>query len=474
MPSKGPAYDQDAGRGLAFSLLAGASKLGFGHIVGQIANIAIQLLLLAQLAPEAYGRIGMAYLLVTTFLFVADLGYGQAFLRIPANKPGWGADWAAAQTHRLIFLSLGVPALMIGWRTAYPLDEFGFQYIAAAMPGIALSLFNFSVVAAARGKFTLVSLTMPVQPLVTLLATIVLMRSGYSGGELGSGLGLCFSLGVAIHVAFVAAALKDPRLFAFAMPARANANFLATALRLSALGLLGTLYERSYVWFVEAADPGFLPYYIFLSQISQGLLNVFAQVQRVVLPMLARNKWPIEIRNEALSALGLLFGAAALLGIAALFSAAIALEQQKWLAIGAKFLLNAASWVPQCLLVAIIALWISSNKEKQLLFIIAVSMAAAVPLCIVFAYNNSIFGIFVVKAVLCLFAWIATMRAFRLRIASSLNAVYFASTIFPIAAYNMTDYLFVTAFYYALGATSLLFSILLFKKNRLSGSLALR
>ena len=57
--------------------------------IGQLANLAFQIVLLKTLGATTYAVVGLAHLLLLTLIFLADLGYASLFLREDRNASHW-------------------------------------------------------------------------------------------------------------------------------------------------------------------------------------------------------------------------------------------------------------------------------------------------------------------------------------------------------------------------------------------------
>jgi hypothetical protein len=261
-----------AGGSLTQSFALAASTYG----VGQLANLAFQLLLLKLLGAAAYGTVGLAHLLLITLIFLADLGYASLFLREDRSADHWLSTWRCALGHRLVATLVLMAIALTGW-VLYSDDPAGRQYLFSAAPAGLFALFNFSAPLIAAG-----------QRLKGLLAVqIAWPASLLLWWLLSSRLALppAVSAGVAVSLGFLTQAIVNiamSRQRVLWLPLFGRGEMVA-AMHLSALAVFGTLHDRLTPFLLAPLVPGFMPVYLLLNHVLSGLSGVQSQFSRLLL-----------------------------------------------------------------------------------------------------------------------------------------------------------------------------------------------
>ncbi|AVS76281.1 hypothetical protein [Paracidovorax cattleyae] len=296
------------------------------YALGQGCTLLFQWLLLRQFGMQGYGEVGLAHLGLLTVLFLADLGYASLFLREDPASADWVVRWRRALWHRLLAtLALDLAWVAGAWWQSGGQGE-GFAYLLAALPATLLGLVGYSAPLLAQGRrlagFGVQQVAMP-----AAIAAWLALR-GMPGWEGGMGAGVAVSLGYLVQaVANVAVFGGPPRLL---LPeAAGGGHMLGTGLRLSALGIAGTLHDRLTPFLLASAAPAFLPRYLFLGYLIGGASGVFNQFNRLLLAEAHNDpgaRWTRSLVSLvlALSALG----AQAVLAAAEAWGTA---AQQAWL-----------------------------------------------------------------------------------------------------------------------------------------------
>lgn len=305
---------------LRTGFLAGALLYAFG----QGCALLFQWLLLRHFGLQGYAEVGLAHLGLMTVLFLADLGYASLFLREHPAAPDWMTHWRQALGHRLLAtLMLDLAWLGGVWWQARGQGE-GFAYLLAVLPATLLGLLSYSAPLLAQGRrlagFGVQQVAMPVA-LVTWW--LLYQLPGWEGG---AGAGLSISLGYLVQAIVNILMFKAPARLLW--PQWGGLRMLGTALRLSALGIAGTLHDRLTPLLLAAVAPGFLSIYLFLGYLLNGLNGVFNQFNRLLLVDARSTAGELWSRRLVSLVLALSASGMQMLSLAATWGTA---EQQAWL-----------------------------------------------------------------------------------------------------------------------------------------------
>jgi len=250
------------------------------YAIGQGCTLLFQWLLLRQFGMQGYGNIGLAHLGLVTVLFLADLGYASLFLREDPASAGWAMRWRLALGHRLAATLVLDMAWVAGAWWQWRGQGEGFAYLLAVLPATLLGLVGYSAPLLAQGRrlagFGVQQMAMP----LAIVAWLALRGQPGWGG--GMGAGMAVSLGYLVQaIANMAVFRAPPRLLWPAM--NGGKDMLNIALRLSALGIAGTLHDRLTPFLLASVAPAFLPAYLFLGYLLNGASGVFNQFNRLLL-----------------------------------------------------------------------------------------------------------------------------------------------------------------------------------------------
>ncbi|ADX45019.1 hypothetical protein Acav_1097 [Paracidovorax avenae ATCC 19860] len=256
--------------------LAGAAL----YALGQGCTLLFQWLLLRQFGMHGYGVVGLAHLGLLTVLFLADLGYASLFLREDPASAGWAVRWRQALWHRLLATLVLDLAWVAGAWWQWHGQGAGFAYLLAVLPATLLGLVGYSAPLLAQGRrlagFCVQQVAMP----VAIVAWLALRDQ--PGWEGGMGAGMAVSLGYLVQaIANMAVFGAQPGLLRPAL--NGGGPMLGAALRLSALGITGTLHDRLTPFLLASVAPAFLPVYLFLGYLVNGASGVFNQFNRLLL-----------------------------------------------------------------------------------------------------------------------------------------------------------------------------------------------
>lgn len=256
------------------------------YALGQGCTLLFQWLLLRQFGMQGYGEVGLAHLGLLTVLFLADLGYASLFLREDPASAGWAVRWRQALCHRLVAtLALDLAWVAGAW-WQWRGQGAGSVYLLAVLPATLLGLVGYSAPLLAQGRrlagFGVQQVAMPVA-IVAWLAW-----RDQPGWEGGMGAGMAVSLGYLVQ-AIVNMAVFGARPYLLWPAPDGGGPMLGTALRLSALGIAGTLHDRLTPFLLASVAPAFLPVYLFLGYLVNGASGVFNQFNRLLL---------VEARND--------------------------------------------------------------------------------------------------------------------------------------------------------------------------------
>lgn len=271
--------------------LATAGAIGGAiYVAGQLFNLGFQFLLINFIGKAAYGHIGLAHLLMTLLIFNADLGYGLYFLRQAPNEPTWQKHWQLATGHRLAVVALLIPAVLFFWGWRYGIENLGFCYLAAAAPGAFLSIFNFASPLIAAGRYRVgIALQQILWP-----AGFVMFLLFSSTAQTASPQVLAVAAGACVSIAYCLQAIVNFAAMNFNVrlitPSyrREGWPILATAFKLSLLGVIGSLHDRLTPFLIEPISPYFLPIYIVLLQMLAGASGVANQFYRLLIAHASR------------------------------------------------------------------------------------------------------------------------------------------------------------------------------------------
>ncbi|WP_238319495.1 hypothetical protein [Xanthomonas maliensis] len=248
------------------------------YALGQGCALLFQWLLLRHFGLEGYGEVGLAHLGVLTVVFLSDLGYASLFLREDPAAVDWVEHWRQALWHRLL-ATVALDVVWVGgaWWQCRGHGE-GFAYLLAALPATVFGLVSYSAPLLAQGRrlsgFLVQQLAMP----VAILAWLALRQ--LPGGAGGAGAGLAVSLGYLAQALANALVFRAPLQWLW--PRRGGGRMLRAALRLSLLGIAGTLHDRLTPLLLAAVAPTFLPIYLFLNYLIAGASGVFTQFNRLL------------------------------------------------------------------------------------------------------------------------------------------------------------------------------------------------
>ena len=262
------------------NLRSGFFAGGLIYALGQLANFAFQLSLLQAFGLDGYGQVGLAHLLVTTILFVGDLGYSALFLREDTTAPLWEARWRVALLYRLCLTILLDVLAVLGWWMIYGVGGEGFGYLLGAIPATLFGLIGFSAILLAQGRQCSGFLVQQVAWLTALLVWLFVRR--YPGWSSGVFAGLAVSLGFAAQALVNFSVLRRPALL---WPARSplGREMLRSALHMSAMGIAGIINDRLTPFLLVYVAPAFLPIYLLLNHAMSGASGVINQFNRLLL-----------------------------------------------------------------------------------------------------------------------------------------------------------------------------------------------
>lgn len=250
------------------------------YATGQITNFSFQLLLLQQLGQSLYAEVGLAHLLILSTLFIADLGYSSLFLRESPDAPGWNARWRKALLHRLTLTLLLDALVLLSWLMTQGAHSDGFAYLLSALPATLLGLINYSAPLLAQGRrhtgFLLQQIAWP----TALMACLILLLSDTPLSA--SMAGALVSLGFGAQAAVNLYTFGRPHLLLPSLDKRER-NMLGSALRLSMIGIAGTLHERLTPFLIAQLAPSFTATYLLLSHALNGASGIFNQFNRLLL-----------------------------------------------------------------------------------------------------------------------------------------------------------------------------------------------
>lgn len=244
--------------------------------IGQLANLAFQVVLLKALGGASYSVVGLAHLLLLTLIFLADLGYGSLFLREDRNASHWPVTWRCALGQRLLATLVLMSLALTVW-LFYSDDQAGRQYLFSAAPASLFALFNFSAPLIAGGqRLSGLMATQVAWPAALLLWWPVSVGLPLSPA---ASAGMAVSLGYFVQ-ATVNVVMSGQRLLWLPLFGKGQ---LGAALQLCALSVFGTLHDRLTPFLLAPLAPGFMPVFLLLNHALSGLSGVQGQLSRLLL-----------------------------------------------------------------------------------------------------------------------------------------------------------------------------------------------
>ncbi|WAH57627.1 hypothetical protein LZ023_32475 [Pseudomonas silvicola] len=342
--------------------LAAASSYG----VGQLANFLFQLQLLHLLGAADYSAVGLAHLLLVTLIFLADLGYSSIFLREPPHRDGWQTQWRQALGHKLVATAvlMAVAALAGPWLWADNAASRG--YLLAAAPACLLAVGNFSSPLIAAGRRVSGLLVAQVAwPTALLLWCLLQGRLALSTAACA---GLAVSLGYGVQACVSVVCSGRLRLW---LPAWGRGQ-LASALQLSLLGVCGILHDRLTPFLLAPLAPGFLPFFLILGHVLNGLSGVLVQVARLLLPVARTERG----HQHSLAGASLVLWATAVVLAAGLLGQGLTApgQQRQWLALG---MIVVLAWGVSASSSFLTTLLISQRRERSLMRLLVVGLGVS-------------------------------------------------------------------------------------------------
>lgn len=244
--------------------------------IGQLANLAFQLVLLKALGASTYAVVGLAHLLLLTLIFLADLGYASLFLREDRTASHWLVTWRCALGQRLLATLVLMGLALTGW-VFYSDDQAGRQYLFSAAPASLFALFNFSAPLIASGQrlrgLMAAQIAWPAGLLLWWPVSVGLPLSPAASA------GLAVSLGYLTQAAINIAMSGQRGLW---LPLFGKGQ-VGAALHLCALSVFGTLHDRLTPFLLAPLAPGFMPVFLLLNHVLSGLSGVQSQLSRLLL-----------------------------------------------------------------------------------------------------------------------------------------------------------------------------------------------
>lgn len=251
--------------------------------VGHLVNLGSQAALAAQFGLDLYGALGLGLVAAATLCFLGEGGYPAIFMREAARGADWLGPWRAACLHRLVLSAMASLAVLAWWLTRYGAGHGGFQLLLAAVPGILAAALNPAPL--------LYGLDRPVAAAGATHARWLVHGLGIAAAlawaapdQAGWWVGGAFSAGLTVQTGW-AASRGLPWRVLLPAPGRPPAG---AALGLWAVGLLGTLNDRALPFLVEHVRPDLVAPILLLLQVLQGATALIVQLDRLVLPRLAR------------------------------------------------------------------------------------------------------------------------------------------------------------------------------------------
>lgn len=263
--------------------LTGGPLIGvISYVIAQGLNLLLQFVVIAKYGTALYAKVGLAQVAVMTIVFLGELGYSIYFVREVQLSSNWKEEWRYAQGHRLIVLLVGAITVYVYWYFRYGLQDEGTRYLLCSLPGVILTLYNFSPLFLAQGRYRIGFLGMPLVWAISLSFYGITSLNAVGGSDVGIRLGIGLTLGFLSQALFYILFCRDSCLIGIRFGRTGNV-LLINSLRLWALSLLGTLNERLTPFLLEAVALNFLPFYLVISQVLQGASGVLGQINRVLL-----------------------------------------------------------------------------------------------------------------------------------------------------------------------------------------------
>lgn len=332
------------------------------YALGQASNFLFQLALLKAFGMGGYGAVGLAHLLVLTILFVGDLGYSSTFLREDPAEIGWELRWRQALMHRLVLTILLDCLAVLVWTGLYDTASDGFGYLLGALPTTLLGLVNYSAPLLAQRRQPQGILVQQMAWPCALLGLWLLNRRDISGFLAGSIVSIGFFLqAIGNVVIFGRLRLLWPQFKC----SKQGWGMLRSALHISLMGVAGTLHDRLTPFLLAQIAPAFLPIYLLIGQLLNGVSGVFNQFNRLLLVRAkssAGMHWTMILAT--LISLCMAIGFQLLLGVVSSWGTP---QEQAWLGLLFPVLL---AWVGSTVGSMLAAILIGRGLERELLRLI--------------------------------------------------------------------------------------------------------
>lgn len=351
------------------------------YALGQLSNFLFQLRLLDQLGPSQYAEAGLAHLLLITLIFLADLGYSSLFLREVRDSANWRQLWRYALGHRLLATFVLLAVSMLVW-PSWGGTGASQDYLIWAAPACVLALFNYSSPMIAEGRrlagLLVAQVAWPVALMIWLLLPTSLLISPAAKA------GLAFSLGYLIQALLSMACSRQLRIW---LPL-AGKGHIGAAMRMSMIGISGTLHDRLAPFLLAPLVPSFMPWLLILNHVLSGLSGIQAQLARLLMPKADTAAG----KSRILDAASLLLWATPLmlLSITLLQGMHLFAEQRLWLQPVALLVLawgiSASSGLFAILLIRL-------RREGPLLKLMVAGTTGSALLQLVAAWNGSVDGV---------------------------------------------------------------------------------
>lgn len=251
--------------------------------LSQGANLLTQLALVALLGQERFADLGLGLMAATSVCFLGEVGFGPFFLRHAAMSPDWLTSWRQAAGSRLVVsaAALALAWLALAWGAPHP--ESARLVLLAAVPGIVASAVVPAPLLFGMGRVRMASASVlgrfATQSAASLTAALA------APDHMEAWLGLAFSGGILVQV--LAGQLAGLPLAAL-LPARPRSLPPRPALRLWGLSLVGTLNDRALPFLIGASRPEILAVALIAIQALQSLAGLGGQIDRLLIPQVAR------------------------------------------------------------------------------------------------------------------------------------------------------------------------------------------
>jgi len=258
--------------------------------VAQGCTLATQLALLALLGRGEFASLGLGLMAATGVCFLGEAGYFPYFLRESAKSDDWMAAWREAAGVRLVVVcSAAVLAwIALGW--AAPDASASRRVLAAALPGLGVSVFNPAPLLFGRGNVRSASGGVVVR-FVVQGALAVGLAWAVPGGA-AWGIGGAVSVGIFVQASTGPLMGLPWRMF---LPVFRLRPPPPVVLRLWGVSLVGILNDRALPFVVGAVRPEILAVALIVIQVLQSLAGLGAQMNRLLIPAAARGGHPGEI-----------------------------------------------------------------------------------------------------------------------------------------------------------------------------------